>query len=288
VKSTAIRLMLIALAFLAFSMVHAEDEAPVESSSPSEDGPFELGLGVAGLQIPHYMGSAHYYQVVFPFPYVIPKNQFSKTGGEFFDIEGEFEMRLPVEGDHPSELPYENFGEENARIYSFKNYARRGMDYVPLAVFPGLSIVIRPLSFVTIKFPFYWGLRVKQGLEGAGNMFIPQIKISTFMGDEIPQGFGITLVGRAHYTDKLFNHTYYGVTDEDVAVLRPRFDADKEGFLGFSAGAFIVMRFGDLTIMAGGDYSDMTDSIMKDSPLVETAQTTMMGVGFAYSFFEVP
>jgi outer membrane scaffolding protein for murein synthesis (MipA/OmpV family) len=252
---------------------------------------WEVGLAHATAQLPHYTGSNHYYQRSLTLPYGILRGEQIEVAGTprlFTDFGSELRLELafgaevPVESDPIDKTPPRGAEGSRDKVLRDKNYTRRGMANIQALLGVGVKLDWYLGEHVTVDLPLLNATTLGGGFAYVGNTFSPGFRIDAFARDsDYTLAYDVSWV----YGDRNFNRTFYSVTPEDVLTERPEYTATaglisrNEGLL---AAAIVNRR---LSIFAYGYQYWLTNSVVRDSPLVVVERNEGWAFGLVYAFF---
>jgi len=234
---------------------------------------FELGLGVASLYYPDYIGSKSTQFLTLPFPYIRYIGKYLKIdedgiSSEFFGVNG-LKLSLSIAGSLPAS--------------SKKNSVREGMPDLDLAGEIGLKLSFeifkKNVSSLTIELPlrtlittdfthlFYRGLIANPELKYA-------LKYTKYF---------FSFRSGLLYTNKKYNNYYYGVKEVYETSLRKSYSS-RSGFAGLRSKININYKMQNWR--AGGffSYFNINNAVFKNSPLIKTHHALYSGVSIAYVY----
>lgn len=253
---------------------------------------WELGIGVGSALFPHYLGSNHIYRFTLPFPTVVYRSDVFELArdtrlflidSDFFAIEFALGGRAPVESADVDDKAPKGVDNPHVEIDQTKNYTRRGMSDLPLALFLGLQLEFNFTDHLTLEIPVVNGFTVSHEASHVGNYFSPTLEYD-FFGRDSESSFSISI--ESFNADENYNEFYYEVEDDDVLEGRPAFAPDPgEVAIDISIGG--VIQISDQWSIAGGyAFHDMRQSIVKDSPLVIAPTSRSVGLSISYRFLQ--
>ena len=234
----------------------------------------ELGAGLAYLSYPNYVGSKTYNLIALPFPYLRYRGDFltyDKDGltGKLFGIDN-LKIELSVAGSLPAS--------------SDKGSARDGMPDLELTGEAGFQLVYniykQGVSQLLFELPLRGVLSTDfKSISYRGLVSNPQLKYSLTYTH-----FEWTLRSGLIFGDEEYNSYYYGVENRYVSTSRQEYKA-RSGFNGFRNRIGMTYKKGSWWVGAFISYINLNDSVIEDSPLVETANALYSGASIAYIFY---
>ena len=238
----------------------------------------ELGIGAGALSIPDYRGSAERQLLGFPIPYVIYRGDRFKVGrsgitGELFK-DKRWELDLSLNASPPAN------SDENSR--------RSGMpDLSPtIELGPKLSYNLgEPVHNVELKLE----LPVRAVISVDPSDFqqigwLAQPGISLYAPGYF-HGWSLGLKAGLLFADQDYHNYYYGVTEQFATPERPGFQADS-GYSGAMLLASLRKRYKQYWVGTFMRYDNLNNVVFEDSPLLEEKDSLMVGVGFAWIFYQ--
>lgn len=242
---------------------------------------WELGAGVALLQMPDYRGSDKSRFYALPYPYLIYRGDLlrvdrQRISGRIFQTD-----RLL--------LDMSFFGQ--APVKSSDNDDRRNMpDLDPtFETGPALNVTLldnrqdesRLHLILPVRAVFATDLTY---IRHEGWIFSPRLqfeKSDIFPGTEVNLGIS----AGPTFADRGYHRYYYSVEPAYATLARPAYDAGA-GYSGTSLTVALSRRFGKLAVNAFLSVDFLDGAVIADSPLVKTRQSYMGGVTLSWIFLQ--
>ncbi|MGK5090794.1 MipA/OmpV family protein [Deltaproteobacteria bacterium TL4] len=258
---------------------------------------WKVGVGAVAAQSPHYFGSNHYYLGALPYPLLGYRTEhlsaqtadpdrygqifvFSK---ETLLLELDLSARFPVESESLKAKAPDGANRSDTQIIQNRNYTRRGMPNLPLALFIGMKLSWRPIPYILIELPVLQGLTVEGNSKEVGQIFSPTFEIR-FLGKQKKKAINLTAIW-THGTQN-YNEFYYGVQNNEVLSDRPEYHP-KQGLTAITWGpTFTWTPKANLSLVGGYVFHDLNNSVVRNSPLVKTRNSRSWGVSINYTFAE--
>lgn len=238
---------------------------------------WELGAGLAGFDIPLYIGSAQNKQYMVPVPYVKLKTEYLEFDkglrGFLFTSET---MRLDISAD------------AGVPVRSKDSVVRQGMPNLNtvLQLGPSLEITMSGsrtgLDELRLEFPVRVALATDiKNTENIGWVFEPRF---TYDGRrELKQGLAYSATLGLRYATRDYHAYYYDVDPVYATPQRPAFSSDK-GYSGLIANFAASWRDEDMIYWATLRYRNLNNSAYENSPLVEVKDYYFFGAGLTWVF----
>ncbi len=235
----------------------------------------ELGVGLASMSYPSYIGSLDQKNLVLPFPYIRyrGKNFQIEKGGlkkELFDING-LSLDLSVSGSLP--------------VDSKSSKKREGMKDLDLAFEVGPKISYEIWSDELYKLYFRLPMRalissdLETNIKYQGFLVTPQFRIEQhFAKREISFTSGIILA------DSLYHDYFYGVNEKYITPQRDSYKGHG-GYGGYRNGIGFTDQKGSWMYGAFLIHYMLGSVAFEDSPLIEEKNVIFGGFSFAYIFY---
>lgn len=246
----------------------------LHSSLQAQDYRLKLGVGVASLYYPDYIGSRSTQLLTLPIPYIRYKGEnfrIDKDGlsSKLLGVNG-LKIDLSVSGSLPAN--------------SESNGVREGMPNLDLTAEIGLKLVYNLFEKGVSKLEFELPVRAVlstdfTNIKYRGVVSNPQLRYSLNY-NEFEWTFRTGLV----FTNQEYNSYYYEVKKEYETSSRNAYDVSG-GFSGFKNRVGMTYQKDSWWAGAFVSYYDVTNAVFKDSPLVETKQALYSGVSIAYVFY---
>lgn len=240
----------------------------------AKDSKLDLGVGLASLYYPNYIGSKTTNTLLLPFPYIYYTSKYfriDKNGisAKIFGIDG-LRVDLSVSGSLPAS--------------SESNGVREGMPDLDLTGEIGFKLVYKIFTQGVSTLEFELPLRAVLStdfntIDYRGLVSNPQLKYSlTYNKLEWTLKSGIDL----HNAD--YNNYFYGVSSKYVTQNRPQYQTHS-GFAGFKSRIGLRYKHNHWWAATFLSYYNISNANFSDSPLVETNNAFYSGVSIAYIFY---
>jgi outer membrane protein len=238
---------------------------------------WEMGAGLALLQMPDYRGSDKYRLYVLPYPYFIYRGDALKIDRD--RISGQLTDRLA--------LDFSFFGQ--APVKSSDNDARRGMPDLDATFETGPSLNIKLLDNRQADYKLNLTLPIRAGfstnfssLRNEGWVFAPRLVFEK--NDLIPKtGVNLGISIGPVFADSAFNSYYYSVKPAYATDSRPAYSASG-GYSGSALTLGMNKTYKQLifNIFISADF--LQGAVIEDSPLVKTRTSVMSGFTISWIF----
>jgi MipA family protein len=233
---------------------------------------WELGLGVAGLRLPHYRGSDQSYNWLLPVPYAVYRGDIFKA-----DREGARAVLL----DTP-QVNVDLSVSAGVPTRSDGNDARRGMDDLAPTLELGPNLVWTAARGSGWKLDLRAPVRAVLTLESSprwiGVGATPNINLDL---TQVLPGWNLGLQAGPLFGSRRLHGHFYDVDANDVAPGRPRYSAPG-GFAGAQAVAALSRRFQNHWVGMFVRWDSLRGAAFADSPLVRDRQQLSAGVALAW------
>lgn len=237
-----------------------------------EEPLWELGAGVASLQLPHYRGSEQSRFWALPLPYFVYRGQFlraDREGARAVLLERSLiEIDLSVAGSAPAR--------------SEGNRAREGMpDLAPtFEVGPNANLTFArgPDWKVELRAPVRAAFTVQGSSRHIGWTASPYLTAEWVQG-----GWDLGVRAGGLWGDRRFHGYIYDVAPEYATAARPAFRA-AGGSAGWQATAGASRRFGSWWVGAFVRADSVRGSAFAASPLVTQPDTWAAGIAVSWVF----
>jgi len=247
------------------------------SASYSGESEWELGAGLAVLDIPFYPGASQSKTYLLPIPHIFYRSEklevdngievtFLKTPRTRFNLSADF--AVPV----------------NSR----DSDVREGMPDLDLViqVGPSLEVTLAGGRFKPSHFRLELPVRTAiatdlQSAENVGWVFEPRLTYETRRPHKT--GFAYLVSAGLRFSDEELHQYYYGVEQAFVTPERTRFDASS-GYSGLFIDYVANWRTDNLVFFALLRYQNLAGAEFEDSPLVEQDDYLIFGGGITWVF----
>lgn len=234
----------------------------------------ELGVGVGTLYYPNYIGSKNYQTLTTPFPHIRYRGECFRIdedglSGKLFGING-LRLDLSISGSLPADSKNDN--------------ARDGMPDLDLTGEIGFQFIYEFYkdgpTVLELELPIRAVLSTDfTNLVYRGIVSNPQLKLSLNYSE-----FEWTFRSGFMIADKDYNSYYYSVSQEYTKPSRTLYSAEG-GFSGFRNRIGMTYQKGSWWGGAFISHYSIQSAVFRDSPLVETTQTSYLGASVAYIFY---
>ena len=247
------------------------------ADTESNKSQWELGIGVAVLNIPLYPGSSQNKTYVVPVPHFLYRSENIEVDNglqaTFFRTE---KVRLDLSAD---------FG---VPVNSADSDVRVGMTDLDLVIQLGPSLEVtldggrfKP-NHTRLEFPLRAAIATDfRSAEHVGWIFEPRLTFETRRPHKT--GFAYLLSGGLRFSTEQYNDYYYEVSADFATPTRPVFDA-KSGYSGLFVDAIANWRTDSLIYFAFVRYQNLSGAELEDSPLVEQNDYIFVGAGLTWVF----
>lgn len=243
-------------------------------SLEAQENKLELGLGLGYLYYPNYIGSKHSQSLLVPLPYIRYTGDYFRIDengvtGELFGING-LRLELSMSGSLPAS--------------SDSSGAREGMPDLDLTGEIGPKLVYNLYEKGVSKLELEVDIRATLSTDFSSISYIgltssPQLRYSlNYSAFEWTFRTGVSI------SDKNYNNYYYGVQEQYANASRVQYST-KGGCSGFKSRVGMTYKKGDWWGGAFLSYFNISQSVFKDSPLVETNDAFYGGASIAYIFY---
>ena len=240
----------------------------------ARDAKFELGLGVASLYYPNYVGSNSTRILTLPVPHIRYRGEYFKIDengitGKLFGVDG-LRLELSVSGSLPAssdadgvrkDMPNLDLTGEIGGRFVYVLYAK-GVSLLELEL-PMRAVLSTDFSSVSYR----------------GLLSNPQLKYSLRYKELV-----WTLRTGVVYADADYNNYFYGVKEEYVTPTRSFYEA-KSGCGGFRNRIGVTYKKGNWWAGAFVAHYDIRGATFKDSPLIERHDALYTGASLTYIFY---
>ncbi len=243
----------------------------------AEKSQWELGIGLAVLDIPFYPGSSQSKTYVVPVPHVLFRSEkFEVDNGLQATFLKTPKIRIDLSAD---------FG---VPVNSEESTARQGMPNIDLVLQIGPSVEItlaggrfKP-SHTRLELPVRMAVATDfRSAQQVGWIFEPRLTYETRRPDKT--GFAYLFSGGLRFATEKYHDFYYQVDPAFATPLRPAFDA-KQGYGGLFIDAIANWRTDHLIYFAFVRYQNLSGATYVDSPLVEQTDYFFIGGGLTWVF----
>lgn len=244
------------------------------NSANAVDRPlWELGLGVAGLRIPTYRGSAQSHNWLLPAPYVVYRGRIFRADRDglrarLFDTD-KVDLDISVAGSAPTK--------------SGDSDARRGMaDLRPtFEIGPQLNVnlVRQPGWKLDLRLPVRAAITLENRPQGVGWIATPHLNVDLIgVG-----GWNVGVQAGPIFSSQRQHAYFYEVSAADATASRPAYHASG-GYAGMKALTGISRRFDNTWVGAFVRYDNLSGARFVDSPLVTQRQQWAAGIAVSWVF----
>lgn len=245
-------------------------------ASPREAPLWELGVGVAALQLPHYRGSEQSHAWLLPVPYFVYRGRFlraDREGARAVLLERRaFEVDLSLAGSPPAR--------------SEDNRARQGMpDLAPTVEFgpnANLTFVRSAKGKLELRVPVRAAFTVERSSRAIGWTAAPYLTAEWVQG-----GWDLGVRAGGLWGDRRFNGYTYDVAPELATAARPAYRA-AGGNAGWQLTAGASRRFESLWVGAFARADSVKGAVFAASPLVTRRSTWSAGIALSWIFARSP
>ncbi len=234
---------------------------------------WELGVGAAGLYLPHYRGSDQSHAVPLPVPYVIYRGAIFRADREgaraVLYERGDVDLDLSLAASLPTR--------------SGSNRAREGMsDLSPTVEFgPNVNWTLaRGARWkVALRLPVRAAYTVESRPHMIGWIASPNLNLDLALDG----GWKLGMLAGPQYATRRYHGYFYDVPAAAATAARPEYDAPG-GYNGARATVALTRRFAGGWLGAFVRHDTLDGAAFIDSPLVRRQSNLSFGVAYAWVF----
>lgn len=248
----------------------------VSSYALANDKPMiEVGAGVSGFILPHYLGADQNSHYVLPFPYIIYRGDFfnadrSGLSGFLYNTD-KLDLRMSFSGSLP--------------VNSEDNKAREGMDNIQLMaeVGPNLEYLLFENNHQLWRFDF--PVRAAFTLGSPFMHYQGWTSNPRVYHDLQWDRYNVTTTIGAVYSDRHYHGYIYDVDQADVIDGRPLYRS-KTGYTASRISVSAKYHFDNVVVGANLRYYDLHQAKNIDSPLLKKKDYSSFGLFIAWIFYK--
>lgn len=251
--------------------------AIISGAAFAEKAQWELGVGLAAMEIPFYPGSSQSKTYVFPLPHFLYRS-------EKLEIDNGIDatvFRTP-------RLRFNMSADFGVPVNSRDSDARAGMQDLDLVIQLGPSLEItlaggrfKPSHF-RLDLPVRAAIATDFGsLESVGWIFEPRLTYETRR--PYKTGFAYLVSAGLRFSTEELHQYYYDVEPVFVTAQRNQFDA-QGGYSGLFVDYIANWRADDFIFWGLLRYQNLAGAAFEDSPLIEQKDYLLFGVGVTWVF----
>lgn len=240
----------------------------------ARDAKLELGIAVASLSYPDYLGSKSTQILSLPIPYLRYRSEYFRIdedglSSKLFGIKG-LRLDISVNGSLPAS--------------SDNNDAREGMPDLDLTGEIGPKIIYNIYEHGVAQLEFELPIRAVLStdlstIKYRGITSTPQLKYSLKYSE-----IEFTLRSGLIFSNQDYNSYFYEVSDEYQTSTREIYKAEA-GFGGFRNRVGVSYQKNEWWMGAFISHFNLSSAIYSESALIETETALYMGVSVAYIFY---
>jgi outer membrane protein len=259
----------IGAAVIGAAPAHAQTAAAAADPAPLRPL-WELGLGMAGVQLPHYRGSDEHHRYVLPVPYVVYRGDIlraTREGARAVLFEGSrFDFDLSLSASAPTK--------------SEDNRTRRGMaDLAPtLEIGPNLNVNLARAGRwkLDLRLPARAVFAIDDGAQAIGWTLSPVINLDARVAD-----WNLGVQAGPLYGTRRYHAHFYDVAAADATATRPAYSA-ASGYAGWRWTTGVSRRFGDVWLGAFVRGDSVAGAVFDASPLVKQRHNLSFGLALSW------
>ena len=235
---------------------------------------WELGLGVAGLSLPDYLGSDQSRFYALPLPYIVYRGTWLKA-----DRDG---ARALLFNSQRVKLDVSVAASTPAR--SSDNDARAGMPNLKgtFEIGPNLNVTLasslKDRWKLDLRLPLRGAISVERSPKFVGTTFSPNLNLDV---GGLGGGWNLGMLTGPVFANRKFHQYYYGVDPAYATANRPAYQTHG-GFAGWRAVAASSRRFGNMWVGGFVRYDNLRGAAFDDSPLVRRTSAVTFGFGVSW------
>lgn len=238
---------------------------------------WELGIGLAALDIPLYPGSSQRQSYFVPLPHILYRSENLK-------IENGIDATLL----RTSRTRFNISADFAVPVNSQDSDIRAGMPDLDLVIQAGPSLEVTLAGGRFKPFHLRLDLPIRAAIatdfrqaENVGWLFEPRVSFESRRPHKT--GFANLISVALRFSDEELHNFYYQVRPEFVVPGREKFDASG-GYSGLSVDYIANWRTNDFIFFALLRYQNLNGAAFENSPLVEQNSYLMIGAGMTWIF----
>lgn len=239
---------------------------------------WEIGAGIATLNLPDYRGSDERSSYVLPMPYLVYRGEHiraDRDGIRGMLFEGErLRLNLSLNGTLP--------------VRDDNNVARLGMEELKptVEIGPTLDMTLWRASDRRSRLDLRLPLRGAVTIEGSpshiGWLLYPNLTYSVQSPFGM-QGWNMGWMAGSYFSDRRYNTYFYTVAPRYATGARPQYTAHG-GYGGSQLTWSLSKRFPAYWVGAFARYDTLRGAVFEDSPLVKERNAFSVGFGISWIF----
>lgn len=241
---------------------------------------WEIGAGLAVLNLPNYRGSDIRQTTVLPMPYLVYRGEVLRADrdglrGLLFDSE-RLEINISLNGSLP--------------VNSEDDPARQGMEDLDPAAELGPSVNYRLWQSadrtmrLDARAPVRTAVTVASRPEQIGWLFSPNLLLE-IRDPAGHAGWNLGVQAGPYFNDRDYNAYFYGVRPAEATAQRPAYDASG-GYSGSQVMLTLSKRFPRWWVGGFLRIDTLAGSVIEDSPLVRRSDAVSAGLALSWVFKE--
>ena len=241
---------------------------------------WEIGAGLAVLNLPNYRGSDIRQTTVLPMPYLVYRGEVLRADrdglrGLLFDSE-RLEINISLNGSLP--------------VNSEDDPARQGMEDLDPAAELGPSVNYRLWQSadrtmrLDVRAPVRTAITVASRPEQIGWLFSPNLLLE-IRDPAGHAGWNLGVQAGPYFNDRDYNAYFYGVRPAEATAQRPAYDASG-GYSGAQVMLTLSKRFPRWWVGGFLRVDTLAGSVIEDSPLVRRSDAVSAGLALSWVFKE--
>lgn len=255
-------------------------EQPVEAGPSLENGPgtmrplWEIGLGVAGLHLPDYVGSSQSSNYALPLPYIVYRGRFLKADRDGARAVLYDARRVSVDLSLAASTP----------TRSNRDAARAGMPNLSgtAELGPNLNLTLAGSRAdhwkLDLRLPVRGAFTLQHSPRFIGTTFSPNLNLD--LGG-VGGAWNLGMLTGPLFAERRYNRYFYGVDPVYATSTRAAYDAHG-GYGGWRLVTAASRRFDDMWVGAFVRYDNLHGTAFQDSPLVTRRSALTFGVGVSW------
>lgn len=249
----------------------------VYADAGKNEAQWELGIGLAALDIPFYPGSSQRRTYIVPLPHILYRSENLK-------IENGIDATLL----RTSRTRFNISADFAVPVNSQDSDIRAGMPDLDLVIQAGPSLEVTLAGGRFKPYHLRLDLPVRAAIatdfrhaENIGWLFEPRVSFESRR--PYKTGFANLISVALRFSDEELHDYYYQVSPEFAVPGREEFDANG-GYSGLSVDYIANWRTNDFIFFALVRYQNLNGTAFEDSPIVEQNSYLMVGAGVTWIF----